>query len=80
MYYILIAKSGRTKVIKIDSKGNCLVESIWGSCLDNKTLDDLTYSPLCSTIDNWIRNSQPKHVIKTENFYNLKEQYPELFI
>ena len=80
MYYILVSTAGPIKVVEIDSKGNCLIESMWGDYLDNKTLDDLVYRPLHPTIDDWIGNAQPKHVIKTKNFYNLKEQFPELFI
>ena len=80
MYYILVSSTGHIKVVEIDSKGNCLIESMWGDYLDNKTLDDLVYRPLYPIIDDWIRISQPKHVIKTEDFHNLKEQFPELFI
>lgn len=52
MYYILVSSAGPIKVVETDNKGNCLIESIWGGYLDNKTLDDLVYSPLHSTIDN----------------------------
>jgi len=80
MYYILIAFRGHTKIVETDSDGNCLKESMWGNPLCNKTLADIVFKPLECSINQWLKRSNIESSIKTENFYDLKEQFPELFI
>ena len=71
---------GCTKIVETDNENNCLKESLWGDPLDNKILADIIYIPLQPNINRWLQESNVKSLIRTENFYNLKDQFPELFI